>query len=119
MSDFTVRGVPEVKASLHAAGAGFDEAKASQDAAEAILPEVKRRTRVQSGASQQSWRVEGMPDGAAFINEMEYAAYQEFGTEDIDPTYAVFHAWTDNEDDVLKAFAKEVKASGKDAGFHG
>lgn len=91
----------------------IDTKRAATDAARDLLPYVKANTREDTGRLKSGWRV----DDGAFINDVEYAPFQEFGTVSVDPTYATFKAFEEHEEVAVKAFEKEQERAAKQAGF--
>ena len=98
-----VQGAREVQDAFETV-ANFDLEQAGTNAALAVLPDVRRFTRINSGYLRSSWDAES----SNFINDAGYAVYQEFGTVEIDPTHAVYDAWEMNEEKVKEAFEREI-----------
>ena len=98
-----VEGTSEVQSALNRV-ANFDVEKAGTDAARALLPDVRRFTRYSTGYLASGWDAES----SQFINDVDYAVYQEFGTVVIDPTNAVQSSWDLNESAVIAAFEAEI-----------
>lgn len=116
---FRVEGTEEVVEAFHSVKRDFSPAEAAEAAGNALLPDVKRNTRVKTGALQAAWRVDRNDTGAEFINTVWYATIQEYGTDLIEPTHAVQRAWDENEQAILEAFTDEVERAGQSAGFSG
>lgn len=98
-----VEGASEVQSAFNTV-ANFDLEKAGTDAARALLPDVRRFTRYASGYLSSGWDAEE----SQFINDVDYAVYQEFGTVTIDPTNAIQDSWDMNEDKVVEAYEREI-----------
>jgi hypothetical protein len=107
-----VTGIPETVAAFDRLAA-IDYEKVETEAGKSVLSAVKGKTRHDTGSLQGAWSVEG----GAFINNEEYASYQEFGTRFVSPTFAVFHAWDEKQSEVEKAFEKEITSVAAKAGF--
>jgi Bacteriophage HK97-gp10, putative tail-component len=107
-----VTGIPETVASFDKLAA-MDYSKAEGEAGRSVLSTVKALTRSDTGHLQSAWNVEG----GAFVNEEDYATYQEFGTRYVPPAFAVFRAWDAKQAQVEKAFEKEIENVARQAGF--
>lgn len=117
MTETRVEGIDEALSAFKDFGKGLDFPKIAEDAAEAIIPDVRSFTRYKSGALQQGWDIQRDEDGAAFINSQEYMGFQEWGTDTIEPTHAVYKAWDSNQEQVVKAYDEAVKEVAEGAGF--
>jgi hypothetical protein len=107
-----VSGISETVAAFDAV-ANFDVEKAENEAGQAILEDVKSRTRSSTGRLAGGYEVK---DGK-FINEVEYAGFQEFGTQWIEPTRAISAAWESSKDKVEGIFEKGIEDAGRKAGL--
>lgn len=86
-------------------------------AGEALIPDVSQFSRRDTGAMAAGWGVSSDGEVAAFDNTQDYWTYQEFGTQDIFPMYAILRAWQQNEETVLKAYNDEIGKVAENAGF--
>jgi len=107
-----VTGIPEVVSGFEQL-AKLDYTKAEDRAGKAVLGTVKANTRHDTGRLQGAWSV----DGGAFINNEDYASYQEFGTRYVPGAFAVRRAWDEKQSDIEKAFAEEIENAASQAGF--
>jgi hypothetical protein len=114
--NITVEGGEEVIAALIHAGK-WDQSAAAMAAGERILPEVVALTRSQSGDMQRGWDVAPIDKSAEFVNVVDYWTYQEFGTESINPTYAIFDAWDSGQKEIKDAYHDEIVKQARSAGF--
>lgn len=113
-----VEGKEETLKAFHDFEKNLDFARAAANAGEAMLPDVKALTRRKTGAMQSSWDVEEIDEKrAAFTNDMFYAGWQEFGTENVEPTLAVNRAWSKNESEIVGAYEDEIERAAQAAGF--
>lgn len=115
MSDkiaLTVTGIPEtVEAFRHLEN--FDIERAEKEAGEVVLPTVASNTRTSTGLMASAWAIEGQ----SFINSVDYSPMQEFGTVYVEPTFAVFRAWEEQEERVVKVFEEQIEHDAAKAGF--
>lgn len=107
-----VTGIPETVAGFEKL-ADLDYTKAEQRAGKAVLGKVKGNTRHDSGSMQGAWNVEG----GAFINTVDYASYQEFGTRYVPGSFAVQRAWDESQSEIEQAFTEEIEHAASQAGF--
>jgi hypothetical protein len=107
-----VTGIPEVTDALERVG-NMSFEKAEHEAGKALLGDIRSKTRFATGAMQGGWNL----DGGSFVNSVDYASKQEFGTQFVDPTFAVFRSWDEKQDAIEKAFAKEIDNAASQAGF--
>lgn len=107
-----VSGIAETNRALEKVG-DFDIERAENEAGKAVLGKIRANTRRRTGSLASGWQV----DNGTFINTVEYAPYQEFGTESVSPTFAIFRAWESEEASVVKAFEKEIESAASRAGF--
>lgn len=107
-----VTGIAENQRALKDAGKVNTE-KAGTEAARNLLPRVKGETRVETGALAGGWEAEK----SAFVNNVEYAAFQEFGTVYVEPMNAVAKTVEKNEEVITDAFGKEVDNASRKAGL--
>lgn len=114
-----VEGIEEAQKAYQKFGEKFekDRAKTAVDAGEALIPDIERRTRRDTGALMSGWEVEEFDKGAQFLNNMDYWTFQEFGTEDIEPMRAIMGAWEANPDSAVEVYDKSLIKAGEDAGF--
>ena len=112
----TVRGGEEVISALIQAGQ-WDKQAAASAAADEMIPSIAAGTRTQSGEMSRGWGVNPTDAGAAFINSVPYWTYQEFGTESVEPTLAIYNAWDSNQRDIKKAYRDEVERQARSAGW--
>lgn len=92
----------------------FDKDAAANNAAFALLPSVKANTRVRTGLLSASWEVEE----GAFVNDVPYVVPQEFGSRYIEGSFATVRAFAEHEDEVVKAYEKEIEDAARQAGFN-
>jgi hypothetical protein len=109
---FVATGIPETVAAFDRF-ADMDLEKAEDKAAKAILPTVKANTRHDTGSMQGAWNVEG----GKFVNEQDYASYQEFGTRFVPAAFAVQRAWDEKQSEVEKAFTEVIEHAASQAGL--
>lgn len=107
-----VTGVPENQRALAKAGE-IDLEKANEQAASDLIPFIRRETPVDTGTMQGSWDT----DKGAFINEVDYAGYVEYGTMFTFGAHAIQKAIDEHEDELLKPFDKETDRAARKAGF--
>lgn len=112
MDDIEVTGVKENAKALTKASE-LNTVKAGTDAARDLLPFIKAETRQESGVLKGGWYVED----SAFLNMVEYAPFQEFGTVYIDPTDAIRKTIDKHEEVLTGVFEKEQERAAKQAGF--
>lgn len=114
-----VEGVKEAQDAFRGVGRDLSESQAAfaQDAAEVLIPDITRMSRKHTGAMSQGFGVETEETSAFFVNTEEYWTFQEFGTEDVEPTRAIQRSWERNEKDVVEAYDKNVKQTAKENGF--
>jgi len=91
----------------------FDEDEAAENAASALLPYIRDLTRKDSGRMAKGWKA----TDEAFINEVPYAVFQEFGTVWIEPTLALQEVWDTEGDKVAREYEKEIEHEARRAGF--
>jgi hypothetical protein len=107
-----VTGIDETVAAFHKLDR-FDIERAEHDAGVAVLPTVVANTRTSTGLMASAWAIEGQ----AFINTVEYSPMQEFGTIYVEPTFAVFRAWEEQEERVAKVFEDQILHDAAKEGF--
>lgn len=114
-----VEGIPEAQAAFRGVSRDFDQEKATlaEDAANVLIPDIQHLTRVHTGAMAAGWDVDTDKDSAFFVNSQEYWTFQEFGTEDVEPTLAILHSWERNEKDVVATYDKGMKEIAEGNGF--
>jgi bacteriophage HK97-gp10 putative tail-component len=112
-----VEGIPEAQAAYRKVGRTIDYGAAAEAAGKEMIPDIRTFTRKDSGALALGWGVESDDKEAAFVNTQDYWTYQEFGTENVDPTLAIFRSWERNEKDVVKSYDEEVTKKAANAGF--
>lgn len=121
MADSSVRveGIPEAQAAFRGVSRDFEneQAQLAEDAANTLIPDIEHLTRRDTGAMAGGWGVDTDKASAFFVNSQEYWTFQEFGTEDVEPTLAILHSWERNEKDVVAAYDKGMKQIAKDNGF--
>jgi len=96
-----------------------DLTEAHKAEAEMLLPDVRSKTRVDTGTLESGWQTDSMATEARFINAVEYAGVQEFGWSDhnIEPTHAIYQAFESNEQRTEELYAKHIAGLGTKAGF--
>lgn len=111
--DVTVDNIPANQRALKQAGE-LDTVRAGTEAARDMLPFIEAETRVgETGRLRAAWRA----DDSAFINETDYAAYQEFGTVSIEPMGAIQKAVDRREETLRRPFEKESERAADKAGL--
>lgn len=114
-----VEGTQEAIAAFKQVGKDLESERAAiaVTAGEMLIPDVSKLSRRDTGAMAAGWGVGTDGTVAMFENTQDYWTYQEFGTQDIFPMYAIIRAWQQNEDTVLKAYNDEFEKVAADAGF--
>jgi hypothetical protein len=108
----TVTGVEANQKALKRAGE-VNVGEAEHQAAVSLIPFIERGTRVESGVMRGGWEAER----DAFINNVDYAGYQESGTMFVEPTHAIGKALASHGEEFLKPFDKETDDAARKAGF--
>jgi hypothetical protein len=78
-----------------------------------LIPYIQRGTHVDTGEMRAGWEVRK----DAFINDVPYAGYAEYGTSFMRGADAIRKAVDSHEDLLLKPFEKETDDARKKAGF--
>lgn len=116
---YKVEGVDETIDAFNQVRKEWDQAGAAEAAGEAILPDVRAKSRRATGAMQAGWGVQSDEEegNAVFLNTQYYYSFQEFGSVYVEPTFAIPRAFYENEDAVLQAYEDAIMEAAEDAGF--
>jgi|SRR5215831_20889498 len=87
--------------------------RAGHEAAQSLIPYIQSDTRSATGVMRAGWNAEEN----AFVNSVDYASYQEFGTQYVEKTDAIRRAVDSHEDKLKQAFDTEVDNARKKAGL--
>lgn len=113
--DVEVEGIPQNQRALKESG-DVDVEKAGTEAARNLIPYLQAETRTgETGRLRGGWEAEQ----SSFINEVDYAGYQEFGTSSVDPMGAIAATMGRHSDVVTEAFEKETERAADKAGLGG
>jgi nitroreductase len=107
-----VTGVAENSKALKAAG-DVNTEEAGHQAALALTPYLQAATRTDTGELRSGWQA--VKD--SFVNEVDYAAYQEYGTVWVTGTHAIDTAVSGHEEAITKAFEKATDDATHKAGY--
>lgn len=113
-----VEGAPEVVRAFNKVDDKIaDMSTAHRAEAEALLSDVQTATRQDTGELASAWRTDGIATEAQFLNDVEYANIQEFGSEFVEPTLAVQQAFEANTERTEAVYADALRDIGESAGF--
>jgi len=107
--------VTGVQENLHALAAADDInlVEGGHQAALALIPYLQSETRIATGRLRGGWQAQD----DAFVNEIDYAGYQEYGTVWVTGTHAIDAAVSSHEGEITEAFERVTDDAIHKAGY--
>jgi len=122
MTDKRVQGVPETTHALDALADDVgDLTRVNEAIAAAIIPDVRPRTPVRTGALAGSWEARGTKDRAEIVSALAYSVPLEFGSATVDAYAMVRTAVDANAGKAEDMYRDEMHrlAAARDFGWQG